>query len=89
MKTRMTADNIANIAFVASDVNRSISLSGPEVYLKRISKRILDSQCVPTDKRVWTVDRADEFWEARRKLLAESFNDFIRAALPQRKVAAA
>ena len=34
-RLRSTADNIANIAFIASDVNKSIGQSGPEVYLKR------------------------------------------------------
>ena len=39
---RATADNVANVAFVAGDVNRSIGQSGPEVYLKRINRRILE-----------------------------------------------
>jgi len=44
---RATADNVANVAFVAGDVNRSIGQSGPEVYLRRINRQILESQCVP------------------------------------------
>lgn len=85
-KLRATADNIANIAFIASDVNKSIGQSGPEVYLKRIPKKILDSQCVPNDSALWAVDRAEQFWEARRALLAESFNEFLKDALPGRRV---
>lgn len=87
-KIRSTADNVANIAFIASDVNRAIGLSGPEVYLKRIGKEILASQCVPTDSALWAIDRADEFFDARRELLADSFNEFLKKALPQRRVAA-
>jgi hypothetical protein len=34
--SRATADNIANIAFILGDVNKSINQAGPEVYLKRI-----------------------------------------------------
>jgi hypothetical protein len=83
---RSTADNIANIAFIAGDVNRSISFSGPEVYLKRVKPRILASQCVPNDKDLWSIDRAADFWDARRSLLAESFNDFLKEALPQRRL---
>jgi hypothetical protein len=60
-KLRSTADNVANIAFIASDVNKSIGQSGPEVYLKRISKKILDSQCVPNDSALWAIDRAEQF----------------------------
>jgi hypothetical protein len=88
-KQRSSADNVANVAFVASDVNRSIGVSGPEVYLKKISTRILRSQCVPADRSLWRIEKAEKFWAARRELLAESFNDFLRQALPQRRVAAA
>jgi hypothetical protein len=85
---RSAADNVANIAFIASDVNKSIGQSGPEVYLKRISKKVLDSQCVPSDSHFWTIDEADHFWSARRTLLADSFNEFLKDALPGRRVAA-
>ena len=83
---RQTADTIANIAFIADDVNRSIGQSGPEVYLKQISARVLDSQCIPKDKATWAVERAQEFWSNRRRLLSESFNEFIRQALPDRRL---
>jgi hypothetical protein len=80
------ADNIANIAFIAGDVNKAIGLSGPEVYLKKIKKSTLQSQCVPTDPELWSIDCADEFWEARRELLAESFNDYLRISLANRRL---
>jgi hypothetical protein len=86
--TRASADNVANIAFIVGDVNRSIGQSGPEVYLKRIESRVLKSQCIPADQSLWAVDRADEFWAARRDLLANSFNDFLRISLPQRRLGA-
>jgi hypothetical protein len=86
-KLRSTADNVANVAFVASGVNRSIGQSGPEVYLKQVSKKVLDSQCVPGDNRLWAIDRAEQFWEARRALLADSFNEFVKDALPGRRLA--
>jgi hypothetical protein len=88
-KLRPTSDNIANIAFIASDVNRSIGQSGPEVYLKKIKPKVLESQCVPLDRNLWSIDNADEFWAARRQLLAESFNAFVIEAMPQRRVASA
>ncbi len=85
--SRSKADNLANLAFIAGDVNRSIGQSGPEVYLKRISPKVLESQCVPQNKRLWAIDRAKEFWKIRRDLLTESFNDFLRETLPQRRLA--
>jgi hypothetical protein len=86
-RRRADADVIANIAFIAGDVNKSISQSGPEVYLKRVPRRVLQSQCVPLEQALWSIDRAEEFWSARCDLLADSFNDFVRKCLPQRRVA--
>jgi hypothetical protein len=84
---RWRADTVANIAFIASDVNKAISVSGPEVYLRRVSTRALESQCIPTNKALWSIDRADESWEERRRRLCEAFNEFVRDALPQRRLA--
>jgi hypothetical protein len=83
---RSKADNIANIAFIAGDANKSIGQSGPEIYLKNLRPRVLESQCIPTDSSLWSIDQAEAFWEARRELLAESFNEYVRAGLPQRRV---
>jgi hypothetical protein len=83
---RSSADTVANIAFITSDVNKAISHSGPEVYLSEIKPKILQSQCVPLDPGLWRIRRADKFFLARRKLLAESFNDFLKRALPGRKL---
>ena len=85
-RLRSTADNIANIAFIASDVNKSIGQSGPEVYLAKLPPRVLKSQCIPTDSALWRIDKAEAFWDARRELLAESFNEYVRTALPNRQL---
>lgn len=85
-KQRSTADTIANIAFINGDVNKSIGQTGPEVYLKRVGQQVLKSQCVPLDSSLWTIDRADDFWAARRELLAQSFNEFLKRKLPKRRV---
>jgi hypothetical protein len=84
--SRATADIVANIAFISGDVNKSISQSGPEVYLKKIGSRVLKSQCVPDDQKLWVIDRADDFWRARRELLADSFNEFLRNSFPLRRL---
>lgn len=82
---RPSADNIANMAFIAADVNRSIGQAGPEVYLAKLTTRVLESQCIPIDSDLWRIDRASAFWEARRELLAQSFNEYVQEALPQRR----
>jgi hypothetical protein len=84
--SRVLADNVANIAFIVGDVNKSINQTGPEVYLKRLGAKVLKSQCIPHDRNLWTIDRADDFWTSRRDLLAESFNEFLRDSLPQRRL---
>ena len=85
-QSRASADNIANVAFIVGDVNKSIGQSGPEVYLRKIENRVLQSQCVPLDKSLWAIDNAEEFWAARRNLLADSFNEFLQKTLPHRRL---
>jgi len=83
---RSGADIVANIAFITGEVNKAISNSGPEVYLRRVKPRVLESQCIPCDRALWSIETAPEFWQARRELLAESFNDYIRKSLPNRRL---
>lgn len=85
-RERRKADTIANVAFIAGDVNRSISHTGPEVYLEKVKQSVLESQCIPTDRSLWRIDRADDFWTARRELLAASFNDYLAKVLPDRRI---
>jgi hypothetical protein len=83
---RPTADNIANMAFITGDVNKSIGQAGPEVYLTRVKTQVLESQCIPADSILWRIDQAEAFWGARREMLAQSFNDYVRETLPQRRI---
>lgn len=85
-RNRLKADCVANIAFVSEGANRTVSSSGPEVYLSDIKQSVLNSQCIPTDRRLWSIKKADAFWAARRSLLSDAFNDFIKAKLPGRKI---
>jgi hypothetical protein len=83
---RPSADNIANMAFIAGDVNKAIGQAGPEVYLAKVKTDVLESQCIPTDSALWRIDQAEHFWQARRELLATSFNEFVNKMLPQRRI---
>lgn len=83
---RIKADTVANIAFITRDVNQAISFKGPEVYLQDIEPRYLESQCIPLDENLWRIKKSEEFFGARRGILAQSFNDFVREALPGRKL---
>jgi hypothetical protein len=83
---RSTADKVANVAFITGEVNKAISHTGPEVYLKEIAPDLLKSQCVPVDPTLWRIKNAEAFFIARRKLLAEALNDYTSGALPGRKL---
>jgi hypothetical protein len=80
------ADQVANISFITSEVNGSISHSGPEVYLKMIKPEILDSHCIPPDQSLWYIEKAPGFFKARMKLLSDAFNEFVRDSLPGRRL---
>jgi len=83
---RRSADNIANMAFISGDVNKSIGQTGPEVYLAKVKPHVRESQCIPPDSALWRIDKAEIFWKERRKLLADSFNQYVKAALPERRI---
>ena len=85
-RDRPKADNIANIAFVDGEVNRSIGAASPDVYLAKLSQQVLESQCIPADPDLWRIDRAEDFWRKRRELLASAFNGFLRDAMPGRHI---
>lgn len=88
-RTRSKADTIANIAFISGGINRSIGAASPDVYIKKIKREVLDSQCIPVNEELWRIDRAEDFWPARAELLAKAFNGFLRKMLPGRRISAA
>jgi hypothetical protein len=88
-KERARADTVGNIAFIGGSANRSVGSASPDVYLKKISSEVLTSQCIPLDEELWHIDAADDFWDARRELLASAFNDYLRSVLPRRHIDAA
>jgi hypothetical protein len=85
-RDRQKSDTVANIAFITSGVNTALGAASPDVYLAKISHEVRDSQCIPENKRLWRIDRAEQFWDARRELLANSFNAALRSMLPGRRI---
>lgn len=82
------ADTVANAAFAAHGVRRAGGQDMPEVYLAKIRPEVLRSQCIPADKSLWNIDRAEEFLIARRDLLTNAFNRFLQRTLPGRRIEA-
>lgn len=81
---RLTAkpDEVSLIRIFLVDDNTTAR----DALIKRIESRVLRSQCVPSNQKLWAIDRAEEFWAARRDLLAEAFNDFLRDSFPTRRL---
>jgi hypothetical protein len=75
-------NEIANMAFITGQTNRRISNKDASGYLAEIVKKqgesTLNSQCVPTDPALWSVDRYRDFLAYRREKLAARMNDFIQ-----------
>jgi hypothetical protein len=75
-------NEIANMAFITGQTNRRISNKEAAEYLSSIVKKqgesALESQCVPTDPALWSIDRYRDFLQVRREALAARMNNFIR-----------
>lgn len=76
-------NEIANMAFITGQTNRRISNKEATGYLADIVAKqgasSLESQCVPTDPALWSIDRYKDFLSYRRQALADQMNGFIEA----------
>ncbi|MPZ22196.1 MAG: DUF262 domain-containing protein [Dehalococcoidia bacterium] len=74
-------NEIANMAFISGQSNRSISNKEPAVYLPGILETkgagALEGQKIPTDSDLWKTENFRTFLEFRRADLAKVLNDFI------------
>jgi hypothetical protein len=74
---RYTRDEMANLAFLGQRANRRILARRPADYLAEIAGHDparLTAQCVPMERRLWELERYEDFLAARRQLLAEAMN---------------
>lgn len=74
-------NEISNMAFITGQTNRRISNKNPTEYLPQIIEKqgiqALESQVVPTDPALWSLDRYRDFLAVRRVALANRMNAFI------------
>jgi len=71
---------VANFAFVTQETNLKISDRDPQEYLAEVKAKnpgVLESQWIPTNSSLWTVDAFPEFLIERRKLIADAANSFL------------
>ena len=80
--TTRETDDIANLAFISGKANRKISAKEPALYFPEVqeanSEQPFESQCIPTDPNLLTVERYKAFLAERRRLIAERLNEFLQ-----------
>jgi hypothetical protein len=79
-------DTLANVAFVDGATTRPDGPVSPDVYLGRLKEPALASQCIPTEQDHWRPEKADLFWEGRRRLIVDALTDFLRAKLGSKRM---
>jgi hypothetical protein len=79
--TTRETDDIANLAFISGKANRKISAKEPALYFPEVqeanSEQPFESQCIPTDPNLLTVERYKPFLAERRRLITERLNAFL------------
>jgi hypothetical protein len=79
--TTRETDDIANLAFISGKANRKISAKEPALYFPEVRKangeQPFESQCIPTDPKLLTMERYKTFLAERRRLIAERLNEFL------------
>lgn len=75
------ADDIANLAFIASKTNQVIGKGRPYEYIPKLLERgglaNLDNQCIPTDMALLDVDSFKVFLAELRKKISVCLNEFL------------
>jgi len=84
LKTRFPvreADDIANLAFIGGQTNRSISDKAPAHYIPTVMARsgaqAFEAQCIPTDPSLLAPESYKVFLAARRQRISERLNEFL------------
>jgi hypothetical protein len=81
---RSDVNAVANFCFLTKDTNLHISDTLPEIYFEQVEAAhpgALASQWIPMDRALWKIERYLEFLEARKQLLADATNAFLRDLL--------
>jgi hypothetical protein len=76
---KQDVNELANIAFLSKKPNIEIGAKTPGDYLATIPEERLRQQFIPLDRSLWEVERFQDFLAARRELLANGINNFLRS----------
>lgn len=74
-------NDIANLSFIGGKTNKAISDKAPDKYipelLKKNGKAAFESQCIPLDPELLTLDGYRDFLARRRELIAVRLNEYL------------
>lgn len=79
-------NEIANRAFLTADTNRKLGEKSPNEYLPEIEKKYpgaLIKQFIPINTVLWKTERFEDFLNARRELIAQKINEFMRSLIAE------
>ncbi|MBF2734874.1 MAG: DUF262 domain-containing protein [Betaproteobacteria bacterium AqS2] len=71
-------DDIANLTFLTEKTNKEIGKASPEEYLSKIEEDLLIPHLIPLDRNLWKLENYQDFLAARRKLIVDAVNDFLK-----------
>lgn len=69
-------EDIANKTFLTNRSNKELSDSDP-TYLSEYPKELLKAHLIPTDDKLWKLEKYHEFLEERKKIASEKLNKFL------------
>ena len=69
-------EDIANKTFLTNESNKKLSDSYP-TYLSEYTKKSLKEHFIPTDDRLYKLEKYEEFLEERKKLISEGLNKYL------------
>ena len=72
----MTQDS--GLTFISREVNKEIGDSAPEEYLANFNTNVLAQHFIPTDKRLWKIEKFEKFLNTRLKLIWEATEELLR-----------
>lgn len=76
---RAEINDIANITFISSEINESLSNMPPSQYLADVTTReVRKAHFIPEDKELWKTENYFDFLKERRTLIAKAISRFLR-----------
>jgi hypothetical protein len=76
---RADITDVANITFLSSSANESLSNTSPSQYLLNVTTRDMrKAHFIPADKELWKTENFIDFLEERRTLIAKAITNFLK-----------